>query len=173
MSRSNDDASGLRVLGAGSVSAWGAPAAAMLEIFPNLFRNRLYIINIIFPEFTSLCPVTGQPDFGVIRVEYMPDAWCVESKSFKLYMGSYRSHQSFMETIANTILDDLWQRLEPRWCMVKALFAPRGGTGIHVYAEKYKDGDAARLAAVRQAVADWRLMGAAAQTGRARDGNAD
>ncbi len=88
-------------------------------------------------------------------MEYIPDKLCVESKSFKLYMFAWRSQQSFMETITNTILDDLFEVLDPFWCRVKGLFVPRGGTQIHVFAEKYKE--TADTAAIRQAVADWRM----------------
>ena len=109
-----------------------------------------------FPEYTSLCPVTGQPDFGTIVVEFIPDQKCVESKSFKLYMFAFRNHQSFMETITNTVLEDLWTVLEPCWCRVKGLFVPRGGTRIHVFAEQFKDMPEEKDAAVRAAVQAWR-----------------
>lgn len=148
-----DEISGLTVLGQGAPLVTASePGAGLLESFPNRFPERDYVISIVFPEFTSLCPVTGQPDFGTICVEYVPDRLCVESKSFKLYMFAYRNHQSFMETITNNILDDLESVLAPRWCRVKGLFAPRGGTQIHVFAEKYRDRsrDLARL------VAEWK-----------------
>ena len=109
--------------------------ATVLEAFPNQFPDRIYMINLIFPEFTSLCPVTAQPDFGSIIFEYIPDKLCVESKSFKLYLFSYRNRGSFMETITNTILEDLQNLLSPCWARVQGLFAPRGATRINVYAE--------------------------------------
>lgn len=134
-----DDTSGLKLLGQGSLpTSVAGPSATLLEAFPNRFPGRLYIISLAFPEYTSLCPVTGQPDFGTICVEYIPDQLCVESKSFKLYMFAYRNCQTFMETVTNNILDDLCGLLCPVWCRVKGLFAPRGGTQIHVFAEKYK-----------------------------------
>lgn len=152
-----DDTSGLRLLGAGSLpSVSGAPSASLLEAFPNRYPQRPYVVNITFPEFTSLCPVTGQPDFGTISVEYVPDQWCVESKSFKLYMFAFRNHQSFMETITNTVLEDLLAVLSPAWCRVKGLFVPRGGTRIHVFAEEYKPLGGEKEAAVRALVAAWR-----------------
>lgn len=151
-----DITSGLRILGAGTLPEPGAgPSQKLLEAFPNRFPNRFYVVSIVFPEYTSLCPVTGQPDFGTIAVEYIPDKLCVESKSFKLYMFAYRNHQSFMETITNTILDDLTAVLNPWWCRVKGLFAPRGGTQIHVFADKYKNASLRQKKAVRQAVQDW------------------
>lgn len=151
-----EDVSGLTLLGNGSMSWAGEPCAKILETFPNRFETRPYIINISFPEFTSLCPVTGQPDFGTIEVDYIPDKLCVESKSFKLYMFAYRNHKSFMETITNTILDDFILRLEPCWCQVKGLFAPRGATRLHVFCEYYKDLDPLRKDLVASAVKSWR-----------------
>lgn len=135
-----DDTSGLKLLGQASMPepATG-PVASLLEAFPNRFPGRNYVITIDFPEFTSLCPVTGQPDFGTIAVEYIPDKLCVESKSFKLYMFAWRNQHGFMETITNTILDDLVSTLSPRWIRVKGLFVPRGGTTIHVFAQHFKD----------------------------------
>ncbi len=159
-SRERDDVTGLRLLGGGSLpSVTDGPRASLLEAFPNRYPHRPYVISITFPEFTSLCPVTGQPDFGTISVEYIPDEWCVESKSFKLYMFAFRNHQSVMESITNTILEDLVTVLAPAWCRVKGLFVPRGGTRIHVFAEESKALPAPREAAVRALVAAWRTEG--------------
>lgn len=152
-SRSKDDTSGLRVLGQGSLHAPASgPAIELLEAFPNQFPGRNYLVSISFPEFTSLCPMTGQPDFGTICVDYIPDHYCVESKSFKLYMFAYRNHQSFMETITNNILDDLVKLLAPRWCKVSGLFAPRGGTRINVSAEYFKELEPELALTVKEAV---------------------
>ena len=145
----------LTLLGSQS-SFFTSPDDAKLESFPNRYPQRPYVISIAFPEFTSLCPVTGQPDMGTITVEYIPDQLCVESKSFKLYMFAFRNHQSFMETITNTVLEDLWTVLEPCWCRVKGLFVPRGGTRIHVFAEQFKVMPEEKDAAVRAAVQAWR-----------------
>ena len=89
-------------------------------------------------------------------MEYVPDALCVESKSFKLYMFAFRNHQSFMETITNTVLEDLVSVLSPAWCRVRGLFVPRGGTRIHVFAEEFKAMPAPQDTAVRALVAAWR-----------------
>ena len=152
-----DDVSGLRLLGGGSLPRVSSgPSASLLEAFPNRYPHRPYVVSITFPEFTSLCPVTGQPDFGTISVEYVPDEWCVESKSFKLYMFAFRNHQSFMESITNTVLEDLVAVLSPAWCRVKGLFVPRGGTRIHVFAEEFKALPPEKDAAVRALVAAWR-----------------
>ena len=134
--RSNDITGGLSALGhGGSPVPAGDPGIDILEAFPNRFPGRDYVISIAFPEFTSLCPVTGQPDFGTIVLEYIPSELCVESKSFKLYMFAFRNHHSFMETITNKVLEDITTLLHPAWARVKGLFVPRGGTRIHVFAE--------------------------------------
>ena len=155
--RSQDQTAMLRTLGTGKMpSPSGGPSVELLEAFPNCYPKRPYVISISFPEFTSLCPVTGQPDMGCISLEYVPDRLCVESKSFKLYMFAFRNHQSFMETIANTVLEDMLALLDPCWCRVKGLFAPRGGTRIHVFAEEFKAMPEDQDARVRAAVAAWR-----------------
>lgn len=159
-SRSDDDTRGLKALGKSGVDAVGdGPDASILEVFPNRNPGRDYVIAFDFPEFTSLCPVTGQPDFGRIQVHYIPESFCVESKSFKLYMFSFRCHQSFMETITNRILDDLVSVLKPRWLEVCGLFAPRGATAIHVFVEKYGDLSSDRLENVKEVIAGFRSAG--------------
>ncbi|MBD5641715.1 MAG: NADPH-dependent 7-cyano-7-deazaguanine reductase QueF [Desulfovibrio sp.] len=129
----------------------------MLEAFPNRFPGRPYIIRIVFPEYTSLCPVTGQPDFGTIYVEYIPDRLCVESKSFKLYMFAWRNERAFMESITNAILDDLCGAIAPLWCQVKGIFVPRGGTQIQVFAEEFKETDPLARQKAERAAASWKL----------------
>jgi 7-cyano-7-deazaguanine reductase len=152
-----DQTEHLRVLGGGKLPApSGPPGANLLEAFPNLFPHRNYIIRIAYPEFTSLCPVTGQPDFANIVVEYVPDALCVESKSFKLYMTAFRNHNAFMETIANSMLDDLCAVLAPRWCRINGLFAPRGGTRLHVFAEQFKELTEEEMFSLKEQVNAWK-----------------
>ena len=125
----------LTLLGAGSTRyRTDRPEASILETFENAARHRDYLIELVYPEFTSLCPVTGQPDFATITVRYVPDRLCVESKSFKLYLIAYRNHGAFMETITNTILDHLAAACAPRWMEVRGEFAARGGTRITVTA---------------------------------------
>lgn len=163
VSRSDDDTSGLRALGHSGVdSVVSAPDAKILEVFPNRYPWRDYVVTFDFPEFTSLCPVTGQPDFGRILVNYIPDQFCVESKSFKLYMFAFRSHHSFMETITNRILDDLAAVLNPRWLEVCGVFAPRGATAINVFAEKFSNFPSERLEELKGVLAGFRLAGHAA-----------
>lgn len=123
MTNGGDQTAQLTVLGTGRLpQPEGGPSVSLLEVFPNRFPHRPYVVSMAFPEYTSLCPVTGQPDFGTIVVEFIPDQKCVESKSFKLYMFAYRNHQSFMESITNTILEDFVEALDPMWCRVKGLF---------------------------------------------------
>ena len=110
------------------------PAQARLEAFPNRYPDRDYTVRIDCPEFTSLCPITGQPDFGHIVIEYVPDQLCIESKSLKLYLGSYRNEGSFAESLTNRMRDDLVRACQPRRLTVTAEFTPRGGIGIRVVA---------------------------------------
>jgi 7-cyano-7-deazaguanine reductase len=108
---------------------------SILEAFDNPRPERDYKIEFSFPEFTSVCPVTGQPDFATILVNYIPDRLCVEMKSLKLYFFSYRNKGIFYESVVNTILDDLVAVLRPRSMRVTGQFAVRGGTAGTVTAE--------------------------------------
>jgi 7-cyano-7-deazaguanine reductase len=116
-----------------------------LETFPNPAPESDYTIRIDVPEFTCLCPKTGQPDFAEIRVEYVPDERCIELKSLKLYMWSYRDEGAFHEAVTNQILRDLAERLEPRFMRITAEFNVRGGIYTTVVAEHRKPGWDARL----------------------------
>src|SRR3954470_6068126 len=105
-----------------------AEPASMLEAFPNPRPQRDYVIEFVFPEFTSVCPVTGQPDFATITVRYVPDKYCVEMKSLKLYFYAYRDKGIFYEGVVNTICDDLVEVIRPRRMTVIGAFNVRGGT---------------------------------------------
>ena len=107
---------------------------SQLETFENPRPGREYTIEIIAPEFTSVCPITAQPDFGTINVRYIPDKLCVELKSFKLYIFSFRNEGAFYETIVNQILDDLVALLNPIKIEVVGEFTPRGGISTNVSA---------------------------------------
>jgi 7-cyano-7-deazaguanine reductase len=109
-----------------------------LEAFPNHNPDRYYLVTLETDEFTCVCPATGQPDFATIKVEYVPDKKIVESKSFKLYLWSYRNEGVFHEHVVNTILDDLVKTLNPHYCKVTGVFSVRGGIGITVESEKVK-----------------------------------
>jgi len=108
------------------------PDMLLLETFPNQFPEKKYITKFTFPEFTSLCPKTGQPDFGEICIQYIPKQSCIETKSLKLYLLTYRQHGSFMETIVNQILNDLVKVCDPYQMEITGTFNPRGGTYITV-----------------------------------------
>lgn len=99
----------------------------LLETFDNRYPHRDYQIKIVAPEFTSVCPKTGQPDFGTITITYTPDKKCVELKSLKFYLQSFRNEGIFYENVTNIILDDLVGALAPRWMKVESAFNSRGG----------------------------------------------
>ena len=108
----------------GMVSAMNT---AELDIFDNPHPGRDYVITHVAPEFTSVCPKTGQPDFGTITIEYVADAACVELKSLKVYLQAFRNEGVFYEDVVNRILDDLVAALSPRRMTVTGAFTPRGG----------------------------------------------
>ena len=101
--------------------------SATLESFDNQFPGRNYTIEITCPEFTSVCPKTGQPDFGVLTFSYVPDKSCIELKSLKMYLQQFRSEGIFYENITNTIMDDFVKVVQPKKATLTAKFTPRGG----------------------------------------------
>ncbi len=109
-----------------------------LETFPNQHPGRRYTVQLVCPEFTCVCPMTGQPDFATITIRYIPDAKIVESKSLKLYLWSYRNEGVFHEHVTNQILDDLVAALDPFFCEVVGAFAVRGGIALTVTAQHSK-----------------------------------
>ncbi len=111
----------------------------LLEIFKNQYPDRDYNIVHTAPEFTSVCPKTGQPDFGTIVIEYVPDKLCIELKSLKLYLQSYRNEGIFYETLTNQILDDLVKVCKPRYMLITAEFTTRGGISSIIEAEYVSD----------------------------------
>jgi len=104
----------------------------LLETFDNQFPGRDYVIEIVCPEFTSVCPKTGQPDFGTLTFTYTPEKKCVELKSLKMYLQSFRNEGIFYENVTNRILDDLVAALQPRYMKLLAAFTPRGGISTSV-----------------------------------------
>lgn len=122
-------------------------APEVLEAFPNKHPEREYLVTFHCPEFTSLCPKTGQPDFAKIVINYIPRKRMVESKSLKLYLFSFRNHGDFHEDCINIILNDLVKLMNPRYIEVKGIFTPRGGIAIHPFANY---GDAAHQDMVRE-----------------------
>jgi 7-cyano-7-deazaguanine reductase len=111
-----------------------------LETFPNPAPERDYRIRMELPEFTCVCPMTGQPDFATLELEYVPDRLCVELKSLKLYIWSYRDVGTFHEAVTNRILDDLVRATKPRYLRLAAKFNVRGGIHTSVVAEHRKKG---------------------------------
>lgn len=111
-----------------------------LETFPNPEPRRNYTIRMEMPEFTCLCPRTGQPDFARLALEYVPEALCVELKSLKLYLWSFRDEGAFHEAVANQIADDLVAALAPRFLRLRAQFNVRGGIYTEVVAEHHAPG---------------------------------
>jgi 7-cyano-7-deazaguanine reductase len=132
----------------GNVSKLGKPTnyefeynPQLLERFPNKFPDRVYWVSFNCPEFTTLCPITGQPDFATIYIQYIPDKWLVESKSLKLYLFSFRNARGFHEDTVNKIADVLFELLKPFYIEVYGEFNPRGGISIDPYVQKFKDVD--------------------------------
>lgn len=111
----------------------------LLETFENEYKNRDYIIEHTAPEFTSVCPKTGQPDFATIILEYIPDKLCVELKSYKIYLNSFRNDGIFYESVTNKILDDLVAVCNPRYLKIIAEFNTRGGISSVVEVEFEKE----------------------------------
>jgi 7-cyano-7-deazaguanine reductase len=114
------------------------PSEADLETFDNPRPGKLYAIRLSCPEFTSLCPVTGQPDFANLYIDYVPDTKCVESKSLKLFLTSFRNHGEFHEACTLYIADRLMVSLNPKWLRITAIWFPRGGIPIDVF---YQSGE--------------------------------
>lgn len=121
-----------KLLGSSESTFPGTPTAKTLETFANRFQKRSYWIHFDCPEFTSMCPVTGQPDFAAIRIGYIPDKLCIESKSLKFYLAAFRHTRSFNEEIVNRILEDLVSVCHPRRMEVHGEFSPRGGISVTV-----------------------------------------
>jgi 7-cyano-7-deazaguanine reductase len=127
------DLENLTVLGQGKVTP-----GRRLEAFPNHHPERDYVVTMLTEEFTCVCPLTGQPDFAKLKIQYIPDKRVLESKSLKLYLHSFRNEGTFHEHVINCVLDDIVGTLAPRWCKITADFAVRGGIGICVDAEYKK-----------------------------------
>jgi 7-cyano-7-deazaguanine reductase len=116
-----------------AVALPGSPDEALLERVPNPHPGKLYLTRFTAPEFTSLCPITAQPDFAHIVIDYVPRRWLVESKSMKLFLGSFRNHGAFHEDCTIAIADRLVQLLAPRWLRIGGYWYPRGGIPIDVF----------------------------------------
>ena len=127
------ESEGLKALGKSTVYR-SDYAPEVLETFENKHKENDYWVEFLCPEFTSLCPITGQPDFAEIKIRYIPGERMVESKSLKLYLFSFRNHGDFHEDCVNVIMKDLIRLMDPKYIEVIGLFTPRGGISIHPFA---------------------------------------
>ncbi|MBD5301031.1 MAG: NADPH-dependent 7-cyano-7-deazaguanine reductase QueF [Bacteroides sp.] len=132
--RNDSELDGVSLLGNTGVKYPTQYAPEVLETFINKHPDNEYIVTFTCPEFTSLCPKTGQPDFAKILISYIPRERMVESKSLKLYLFSFRNHGDFHEDCVNIIMKDLIALMDPRYIEVKGIFTPRGGIAIHPFA---------------------------------------
>ena len=140
MSRDKKDMPEITLLGNQNTKYSFDYQPGVLETFDNKHPDRDYWVKFNCPEFTSLCPITGQPDFATIYISYVPDIKMVESKSLKLYLFSFRNHGDFHEDVVNIIMKDLVKLLEPRYLEVWGKFLPRGGISIDPYTNYGKPG---------------------------------
>lgn len=123
----------LKSLGSGKTVYITDYDPGLLEKFGNKHPDNDYFVRFNCPEFTSVCPITGQPDYATVTIQYIPDQWLVESKSLKLYMVSFRNHGDFHEDVINMIMKDLIKLLKPKYIEVLGEFLPRGGISIDPY----------------------------------------
>jgi 7-cyano-7-deazaguanine reductase len=134
MTKKKKSTPALTLLGSPTAKYPAQPSASILENFPNRSPHRDYLIRFDCSDFTSLCPITQQPDFARIEIEYVPDQLCIETKSLKFYLSSFRNSRSFNEEVVNRILEDLVAACQPRSMTVRGAFAARGGITVSVEA---------------------------------------
>lgn len=130
----------LQALGRPTEYRYERPDVAVLECFANPAPGADWAVSLLCAEFTTLCPVTGQPDYGRLRIDYVPGDLCVESKSLKLYLMRFRNEGTFHEACVNRVADDLVTKIKPRLVLVHGDFNPRGGIAIHPLAERLAPG---------------------------------
>lgn len=149
----------LTALGRHTEYRYDQPDPAVLEAFDNPYPGSQWAVSLLCSEFTSLCPVTGQPDYGRLSIEYVPEKLCVESKSLKLYLMGYRNHGTFHEACVNQVADDLVATLSPRYLRVYGDFRPRGGIAIRPLAVRAAAGlpedEQARCLGLLSQVSSW------------------
>lgn len=146
--RNQDELDNLTLLSQGHSNYPETYTPHILEAFPNKHPDNDYMVTFNCPEFTSLCPKTGQPDFATIIINYIPGPKLVESKSLKLYLFSFRNHGDFHEDCVNIIMKDLVQLMQPKYIEVKGVFTPRGGIAIYPFAN-YGNSNYASMAKAR------------------------
>lgn len=132
--RDKSELEGIKHLGSNATKYPTDYDPGLLETFENKHPENEYVVTLDCPEFTTLCPKTGQPDFGHIVISYIPHRKMVESKSLKLYLFSFRNHGDFHEDVVNIIMKDLIKLMDPKYIEVKGFFMPRGGISIHPFA---------------------------------------
>lgn len=132
--RKENELEGVTLLGNRNVKYPSDYDPSLLETFPNKHEDNEYVVTFDCPEFTTLCPKTGQPDFGHIFISYIPREKMVESKSLKLYLFSFRNHGDFHEDCINIIMKDLRNLMDPKYIEVRGVFMPRGGISIYPFA---------------------------------------
>ena len=132
--RNESELEGVTLLGNNSTQYYHTYTPSLLETFENKHPENEFVVTLDCPEFTTLCPKTGQPDFGHIIISYIPRERMVESKSLKLYLFSFRNHGDFHEDCVNIIMKDLWKLMNPKYIEVKGYFMPRGGITINPFA---------------------------------------
>lgn len=140
MPRTEQEKEGLTLLGNSRTVYRDNYTPEVLETFINKHPDNDYMVTFNCPEFTSLCPITGQPDFAEIRINYIPDERMVESKSLKLYLFSFRNRGDFHEDCVNIIMKDLKKLMDPKYIEVKGIFTPRGGISIYPFANYGRPG---------------------------------
>ena len=149
--RTHDELTGVSLLGNKRVEYPTRYCPEILETFDNKHPENEYLVTFMCPEFTSLCPMTGQPDFAKIIINYIPRVKMVESKSLKLYLFGFRNHGDFHEDCVNIIMKDLVRLMDPRYLEVIGLFTPRGGISIYPFAnyadEEHQDMKRSRMLA--------------------------
>ncbi len=149
--RTQDELTGVSLLGNKRVEYPTRYCPEILEAFDNKHPENEYLVTLMCPEFTSLCPMTGQPDFAKIIINYIPRVKMVESKSLKLYLFGFRNHGDFHEDCVNIIMKDLVRLMNPRYLEVIGLFTPRGGISIYPFAnygdEEHQDMKRSRMLA--------------------------
>lgn len=138
--RTPEDLQGITHLGSQKTQYRSDYAPEVLEAFDNKHPDNDYFVKFVCPEFTSLCPITGQPDFATIVIRYIPGQKMVESKSLKLYLFSFRNHGDFHEDCVNVIMKDLIKLMQPKYIEVFGEFTPRGGIAIHPFANHGQPG---------------------------------
>ena len=140
MGRNIENEQDITLLGQKNIQYKSEYAPEVLETFVNKHQGNDYWVKFNCPEFTSLCPITGQPDFATVYISYVPDVKMVESKSLKLYLVSFRNHGDFHEDVVNIIMKDLIKAMDPRYIEVWGKFLPRGGISIDPYANYGREG---------------------------------